>query len=69
MAVKELIKCSGTQFDPALVPAFIYALAKKGEIDLALYEDDIKLLEEKFNFKAKPQTNLNFKIKDRGGKA
>jgi len=65
MAVKELIRCSGTQFDPTLVPAFIYALAKKGEIDISLYENDIKMLEEKFNFKAKPQGNLNFKIKDR----
>ncbi len=67
MAVKELIRCSGTQFDPTLVPAFIYALAKKGEINISLYENDIKMLEEKFNFKAKPQGNLNFKIKDRKG--
>ncbi len=64
-AVQELLKCAGTQFDPTLVPAFIYSLAKKGEIDITLYEKQISKLEETFNFQAKPKEEINFKIKEK----
>jgi HD-GYP domain-containing protein (c-di-GMP phosphodiesterase class II) len=47
-AVKELLRCSGTQFDPHLVPPFIYALGKKGEVNISLYEKDIQKVKEQF---------------------
>jgi len=64
-AVRELLKCAGTQFDPELVPPFIYALARKGEINITPYEEGIKELEEKYSFKTKRPEELEFKIRDK----
>jgi len=43
--VNELINCSGTQFDPAVVESFIKVLRKRGELKDESYKKD--LLEEK----------------------
>jgi HD-GYP domain-containing protein (c-di-GMP phosphodiesterase class II) len=52
-AIQELFRCAGTQFDPELIPLFIYALAKKEGIDISIYEEKMTEIKEKFNFKTK----------------
>ncbi len=40
-AVRELIRCSGTQFDPVVVKAFVEVLKKRGDITEADYPKDV----------------------------
>ncbi len=56
-AVRELIRCSGTQFDPVVVKAFVDILKKRGEITEADYPKDVldRLLWESTNAPAAQQ--------------
>lgn len=51
-AINELIECAGTQFDPKLIPPFLYSLEKRREIKKGEYDDKIKKLKNNFNFKS-----------------
>lgn len=64
-AARELIRCAGTQFDPVMVPPFLYTLARKGEINIMLYEEDIKNIEEKFGFKSKKPEGIKFSFREK----
>ena len=45
MAIRELINCAGTQFDPCLIEPFIYIIGKKYNIDTKVYDREIEHIE------------------------
>ena len=48
-AIKEIIRCGGTQFDPEFIGPFIYTLEQKGEIEPGAYDKKIQEMEDKYN--------------------